>query len=466
MSGIIWLMVPSMVGAAPDEVNFQGRLSDSGGAPVTDPAVTMIFRVFDDELAGTKLWEETQSVDVQEGIYNVILGSSTLFDADLFSSDNRWLEVVVNGERLDPRQKMTSVPFALQADQADYAISADTVSAPLGLSGSSPNAIISGTNSADGYGVYGESSSGTGIYGRAKSQNQIAVYGDNEVTGSFGYIGGGQHGVYGETIYDFAMYGQHTNTGNYGYIGNEYDGVYGQSSVYGGGGIYGVHTGDGWGVYGQSSGGYAGYFQGDVHVTGTISATSKPFIQPHARDPRLEIVYIATEGPEAVVFHRGTGRLERGKAVIKLPEHFRLVAAAEGVQVQVTPLEDCNGIFVASKSQDRFEVKELMDGKGNAGFDYYVTAVRAGFEGHKPVVANTHFKPRDGETARDFEARYSKDDMSIKAVRSMLTSSGILTKEGKLNMTKVKELGWTVSEEGTYRRRVARKEPGDRSKDQ
>jgi len=45
--------------------------------------------------------------------------------------------------------------------------------------------------------------------------------------------------------------------------------------------------------------------------------------------------------------------------------------------------------------------------------------------------------------------RFTKDDMSTKAVRSMLISNRILTKDGKLNMAKVRELGWTVAEVST-----------------
>jgi hypothetical protein len=91
-----------------------------------------------------------------------------------------------------------------------------------------------------------------------------------------------------------------------------------------------------------------------------------------------------------------------------------------------------------------------MGGKGNASFDYFITAVRAGFEEHKPVAANTHFRPSGNETVKDFEDRYAGDDISTKAIRSMLISNGLLTKDGKLNIAMVEELGWTVAENITY----------------
>jgi hypothetical protein len=184
-----------------------------------------------------------------------------------------------------------------------------------------------------------------------------------------------------------------------------------------------------------------------VTINGSFNvAGTKSFIQPHAKDPTKEIVYIATEAPEAMVMYRGAGQLKEGVAVIELPEHFRVVVAENGIQVQVTPTEDCNGIFVGKKSREQIEVKELMKGKSNAKFDYLVNAVRAGFEKHEPVVANTNFRPKENEKAKDFEARYVGEDINTKAMRAMLISNGILTRDGELNMEVVKNLGWIVKE--------------------
>jgi len=222
-------------------------------------------------------------------------------------------------------------------------------------------------------------------------------------------------------------------------------GVYGSADTVGAAVNYGVY---GYAEYGETN--YAGYFSGNVHVSGTLTAGNKLFTQPHVKDPSKEINYIAVEGPEAMVFYRGTGELKDGTAVIELPEYFSLVAAENGVQVQVTSLStDTYGIAVVEQKRDRIVVKELKDGKSSFKFNYSVTAVRAGFEEHQVVAANTHFKPEGNETAKDFEARYNSDDISTRAIKAMLISNGILTQEGKLNMAKLKELGWTVAEERT-----------------
>lgn len=106
---------------------------------------------------------------------------------------------------------------------------------------------------------------------------------------------------------------------------------------------------------------------------------------------------------------------------------------------------ETHGLAVVEKSRETIVVKELMNGNGNFSFDYYVTAVRAGFEGHDPVVPNTHFRPGADETAEAFEARYAGDDMTSRAMRSMLMENGLLTGYGKLNMAMIEQLGWTVA---------------------
>jgi hypothetical protein len=350
--------------------------------------------------------------------------------------------------------------------------------------------IFGMANGYQGKGVYGENPKKNGItygvYGKAKSPNGYGVYGENTVGGYAGFfkgtLGANLLQVVDNTASDdtSAIYGEHAVTDGFGvgvsgkslWTGVEgivnatgdtsYYGVYGEATTTDPGGssygVYGYSAGssNNYAVYGLSANGYAGYFDGDVHITGILSKGSGTFVQPHANDPTKEIQYAFFEGPEHAVFFRGTASLKNGTAVIELPENFRMVAAEEGIQVQVTPLEDCNGIFVASKSREQIEVKELMNGKHNAKFDYFITAVRAGFEDFQPVVANTHFKPKNNESAKEFENRFSKDDITTKALQAMLVSNGILTKDGKLNMAKVQELGWTIAEKKPFSKRNQR----------
>ncbi|NQT19224.1 MAG: hypothetical protein HQ592_05930, partial [Planctomycetes bacterium] len=120
-------------GAIPQFINYQGKLWDtSSSTPLPmDGQVEMIFRLYDAETAGDLLFgPETQNVTVNEGIFNVILGSATPggIPPDVFDSPNVWLQVQAGGETLVPRQRLTSVGWAYKAkkaDDADHAANAD-----------------------------------------------------------------------------------------------------------------------------------------------------------------------------------------------------------------------------------------------------------------------------------------------------------------------------------------------------
>jgi hypothetical protein len=183
-----------------------------------------------------------------------------------------------------------------------------------------------------------------------------------------------------------------------------------------------------------------------LNVTGSLTKGSGTFVQPHPVDPSKEVAYAFFEGPEHAVFLRGKARLVKGRATIKTPEYFRVVAGKdEDVTVQFTPRSiDTFGVAAVQVTKDSIEVRELKGGKHTYEFDYFITAKRGGFEGHQPIRANTHFTA-DQKTAEDFEQSYAKtDDLTINAMRRLLIANGILTRDGKLNSTTAAKLGWYV----------------------
>jgi hypothetical protein len=103
----------------PSEINYQGRLTDLAGAPITG-TVSMTFRLHDTEVGGSSLWEETQpSVSVDEGIFTTLLGSVEPFDTwGLDFSQQFWLEIVVDGDSMGDRMPLVPTPYAHYAMNA------------------------------------------------------------------------------------------------------------------------------------------------------------------------------------------------------------------------------------------------------------------------------------------------------------------------------------------------------------
>lgn len=111
---------PAQAGA-PGLISYQGHLSDAGGQPYTGSA-TLTFAIYAATSGGGALWEETQSgVAVADGFFTVQLGSVTPLAPAVFSDPARYLEVRVDtggGPTTLPRQRLTAVPYALQAEVA------------------------------------------------------------------------------------------------------------------------------------------------------------------------------------------------------------------------------------------------------------------------------------------------------------------------------------------------------------
>jgi hypothetical protein len=117
--------------APPNDANYQGLLLDSVGDPLPGP-VDIQIAVWDQLIGGgTPLYWETHSgVPLVDGVFNILLGTGTVmlgtFDADLFATENRYLEVIVDSEALQPRQPFSSVAYALRSEASEAAAHAAT----------------------------------------------------------------------------------------------------------------------------------------------------------------------------------------------------------------------------------------------------------------------------------------------------------------------------------------------------
>lgn len=104
----------------PQLINYQGKL-DSSGVPISGTR-NLTFNIYDVITAGTAIWTETQTgVTITNGVFNVLLGSVTVFPGTLFTNPGeRFIGVRVGtAAEMSPRHKITSVAYSLRANQAD-----------------------------------------------------------------------------------------------------------------------------------------------------------------------------------------------------------------------------------------------------------------------------------------------------------------------------------------------------------
>ncbi|HEX9660337.1 MAG TPA: hypothetical protein VGA18_08550, partial [Rhodothermales bacterium] len=161
---------------APGTISFQGKLTDTGGAP-TNATVPMTFTLYK---GSTDVWSETQpSVQVTDGVFNVLLGSVTPLDTVAFSQPID-LGITVGGDsEITPRTPLVASAFSLGM-RGLYAtqVESGAIEAVNVIGGSEYNSVAPD--------VVGATIAGGG------GRNTVAVViFPNNVTGDFGTIGGG-----------------------------------------------------------------------------------------------------------------------------------------------------------------------------------------------------------------------------------------------------------------------------------
>ena len=116
---VAMLVVLVCISAVPRIMNYQGKLTDRSGVGVTG-VVPMTFRLYTEPAGGSPIWEETRSeVEVTQGLFSVTLGLVNPFPSSVNFSEPYYLEVVVDGEPMTPRERLASAPYAIRAGSVD-----------------------------------------------------------------------------------------------------------------------------------------------------------------------------------------------------------------------------------------------------------------------------------------------------------------------------------------------------------
>jgi len=101
------------------QINFQGKLVKTDGTNVTNGSYTIVFSLYGFDSGSTAVWTESQSVSVNDGIFQAALGSVTPIPASFnFNWDGLYLGIKVGSDNeMTPRIRMSAVPFAFNAEK-------------------------------------------------------------------------------------------------------------------------------------------------------------------------------------------------------------------------------------------------------------------------------------------------------------------------------------------------------------
>jgi hypothetical protein len=203
-----------------ETVWFQGYLTDDATGDPIEATYTVEARIYDAEVGGASVWgpEAHVGTAVSGGWFSIELGS-VVAPLPAFDDPPYYLQIWIDGEMLDPRLKLASVPSAFQSLDADN----DGLTLPYSAMYSDPGTAFAITYQ------------GPNICG--------LFYTDNPASSAA------------------ALYGKHNGSGAATLGWAEGDGP----------GVKGVSDGAGSAVLGVSNaGGHAGEFDGTVRITDTL----------------------------------------------------------------------------------------------------------------------------------------------------------------------------------------------------
>src|SRR4030067_748698 len=126
-SGVVLLLMVTAWGDIPKLINFQGILKDTGGSPLANDTVAVVFTIYDDPSAGNVKWTETDTVITNgDGLFSILLGAVTPIADTAFTGASRWLGMKVESDaEMTPRQQLVSMPYSYEFDDSTLEIHGD-----------------------------------------------------------------------------------------------------------------------------------------------------------------------------------------------------------------------------------------------------------------------------------------------------------------------------------------------------
>jgi len=339
------------------QVTYQGRLTDENGTPLNGP-VKLRFSLYHQASSGTAIHSETDSVTVNDGMFNTVVGPGSavagLTPKDL--AEPLWVEVQVsNGtytETLTPRQRLYGAPYAFTL---------------------MPGTVISESMSTSLHGA-------GGIEGIVNIYNTYDGDAGDPALPALQLIGETSLKLDSPTSDDGSIFGStDSSLGDLVlYSNDEIDLHLDEDNV--GSGVFRIFNG-------ANSVKFSVNENGDYVAAGSKSTAVDV-------DNQMRKLY-TIESPEVWFEDFGSSTLKGGSAVVTLDSLFvKTVNLGVDYHVFLTPLGECNGLYVAQKTATSFEVRELGGGSASVAFDYRIVAKRVGYESARLDVIEPDY---DGE---------------------------------------------------------------------
>jgi hypothetical protein len=314
---------------------------------------------------------------------------------------------------------------ASSTGRAVYGTSTATTGVSWGVQGVTASSI--------GRGVAGSATATTGtvvgVQGTINSDDGAAILGfSNAIVGQADGVEGTTNaplgvGVYGAAVGSGTVYGTFgfaQSTSGYGIYGWNQSltgatyGVYGLVYSTGGSALYGFATatsGLNYGVYGrtQSTAGYAGYFQGRVHVNGTLSKLAGAFKIDHPLDPEHKYLsHSFVESPDMKNVYDGVVTTDAlGYATVELPAWFE--ALNRDFRYQLTVIEEGDA-FVLAKVAHKIEANRFVVRTSRPGVEvcWQVTGIRKDPYAEKNRIPVEEDKPEAARGSYLYPAGYGQ----------------------------------------------------------
>jgi parallel beta-helix repeat protein len=131
LTGLISPDASSAAVTPPNKMNFQGRLTDASGNPLTG-TYDMQFKLYSAASGGTLLWAETRTaansnaVTVTSGLFSVRLGEGTLvapstqLSAVVAANSTLYFEITIGSDAaMTPRSQLATSAYAFNSDTLD-----------------------------------------------------------------------------------------------------------------------------------------------------------------------------------------------------------------------------------------------------------------------------------------------------------------------------------------------------------